>query len=337
MSGPAGPSDTMHVCFWNIWELIVDNVLQLINIDSTGGNVGRHQDTRRAVLEITKCQLSCALRLVAMDRFGLDILAPQYLDHFVGTVLGAGEYESGRDPLIPEHIHKKILFVALVDVEQALLDGVNGGRFGPNLHLDGIVEYRLRQFHDFGRHCRRKEKRLALAGQGGQQFAHIVDEPHVEHAVGFVEYKYLNALQRDKALVHEVEKASGRGYEDIHPALEPGNLAVLVDAAKHDGAGQAGVPAVVLETFIDLNGQFARGRDNQAPDVLFRLPALARGSLPSGQSVLLMGCSLPGIICVVGPSVLSTILPGAAGSAAEQLEYRDGKSGCLAGAGLCGA
>jgi hypothetical protein len=74
-------------------------------------------------------------------------------------------------------------------------------------------------------------------------------------------------FQRDKTLIHEVEQASGCGYEDIHPALKPCNLAVLVDTAEYDGAGQAGVPAVVFKTLFDLDGELPCGSDDQASDM----------------------------------------------------------------------
>ena len=41
-----------------------------------------------------------------------------------------------------------------------------------------------------------------------QHLAHIVDEAHVEHAVRFIEYKDLDRVQADKALLDQIEQAA---------------------------------------------------------------------------------------------------------------------------------
>ena len=73
--------------------------------------------------------------------------------------------------------------------------------------------------------------------QLGDDLADVVDEAHVEHAVGFVEHQHLDAAQVDVALVHQVEQPAGRGDEDVDAAAQRVDLRVLPDAAEDDGAG----------------------------------------------------------------------------------------------------
>ena len=49
----------------------------------------------------------------------------------------------------------------------------------------------------------------------GDDPADVMDEAHVEHAVGLVEHEDLHLVEPDVALIHEVEQASRRGDQDI--------------------------------------------------------------------------------------------------------------------------
>ena len=71
------------------------------------------------------------------------------------------------------------------------------------------------------RHCRR--------------FSHVMDEAHVEHAIGLVEHEDRDPIEPDMALVAKVEQASGRGDQDIDARLERFHLVMLIDAAEDNG------------------------------------------------------------------------------------------------------
>ena len=48
--------------------------------------------------------------------------------------------------------------------------------------------------------------------------ADVLDEAHVEHAVGFVEHEELDVAELDVALAHQVEQAARRGDQDVDAA-----------------------------------------------------------------------------------------------------------------------
>ena len=62
---------------------------------------------------------------------------------------------------------------------------------------------------DFPRHGGREEQRLAPGRQLRHDFADVVDEAHVEHAVGFVEYEDFDPIEMKGVLLDEVEQPSG--------------------------------------------------------------------------------------------------------------------------------
>src|ERR671930_157250 len=67
-----------------------------------------------------------------------------------------------------------------------------GRRVAPrDLHGHRLVHERGRQLADLLREGRREEQVLPLRGEQRQDAADVVDEAHVEHAVGFIEYQDL--------------------------------------------------------------------------------------------------------------------------------------------------
>ena len=69
----------------------------------------------------------------------------------------------------------------------------------------------------------------------GDDLPHVVDEAHVEHAVGLVEDEDRDLVEPDMALVAQVEQAPGRGDQDVDAGLQRLHLVMLVDAAEDDG------------------------------------------------------------------------------------------------------
>ena len=76
---------------------------------------------------------------------------------------------------------------------------------GRNLHLHRVTQPLGREFANFVRHGRRKHQRLPATGHASDDAPQIVDEPHVEHLIRFVENQNLDAGQVDMSLVHQVE------------------------------------------------------------------------------------------------------------------------------------
>ena len=100
--------------------------------------------------------------------------------------------------------------------------------------------------------------------QHGDDALDVVDEAHVEHAVGFVEHEHLDLVETQRALVDEIEQAAGRGHQDFDAARQRTDLLVDRHAADGERDGErADVPAIGAEAVGDLAGQFARRREHQ--------------------------------------------------------------------------
>ena len=111
---------------------------------------------------------------------------------------------------------------------------------------------------DLVREGGREQQVLARRGQQGEDLADVVDEAHVEHAVGFVQHQDLDLAQVDGLLLHVVEQAAGRGDDDVDAAAQRVDLRLHADAAVDDGGLQLQVLAVGADALLDLQRELAR-------------------------------------------------------------------------------
>ena len=182
----------------------------------------------------------------------------------------------------------------------ALRHGFGGGIAKRDLDQRRRVEQLIGELLDLVRESRRKEQVLAL-GRGGKQCHDPLDvrnETHVQHAIGLVENEDLDLAQVHGFLLDVVQKTSWRGHQYLDACAHDRQLLPDVDPAIDDRGANPGVFAVGLHRFLDLDGQLARGCQDQGTD-----------RMASGRWARV-------------------------GKRQELLQNREGKSGGLAGAGL---
>jgi hypothetical protein len=95
---------------------------------------------------------------------------------------------------------------------------------------------------------------------------HVVDEAHVEHAVGFVQDEHLHAAQVDVPLALQVQQAARAGHEDVQAGAQGADLGVLVHAPEDHQVAHAQPGAVGLDAGPDLGCQLSGGGEDEGPD-----------------------------------------------------------------------
>ena len=103
-------------------------------------------------------------------------------------------------------------------------------------------------------------------GQLGRNAPHIVDEPHVQHAVRLVQDKGLHIVQAYVPLVHQVHEPSGAGHHNVRPPVQGLHLGVLVYAAEKHAGEQGQLLAIGHKVVLNLLGQLPGGGENQRAD-----------------------------------------------------------------------
>src|SRR5690554_77002 len=253
--GATGATNAVNIRLRNVGQVVVDDVLQTVNINASGGNIGGHQNAGGLLLKIAQCILPGILRLIAVYGFCRNLALLKYTHHLIGPVFGTGKDQYRTDGLIFKHFLQELNLVGLVYKINKLIDGFGCGRCGGHLYLHRLMKNGVGQLHDIGRHGGREKERLAFCGQNSQKPFNIVNKAHVEHAVGLIQHKNLNFPNRYKFLIHQVEQATGGGDQNIHAVFEGLDLTVLIYAAKNDGAAQTGMSAIIFDALPNLNGE----------------------------------------------------------------------------------
>ncbi len=263
LAGAAGAADAMHVGLGLVRQFVVDHVGHVVHVDAPSGDVGRHEHRRLRRLERCERLLTLGLRLVAVDRGGVDAGLFEIPVEFVGAVLRPGKHDHPARRLLTQELHEQGLLLPLRHEHDRLGHrlGRRRSRCGP--HLERAAEHRIGEVADLGGKRGGEEERLAVAGQLAHDLADVVNEAHVEHPVGLIEHQELDRADVDEPLADEIEQPAGRGHEHVHAVLHGAGLRLLADATVDHRRPQARVPAVGEKTLVDLGGEFAGGGEHE--------------------------------------------------------------------------
>jgi hypothetical protein len=155
-------------------------------------------------------------------------------------------------------------------------DPLDGRRLRRYRHADGVAQHGVGQPGDLLRHGGREEQSLAFAAQHGDDALDVMDEAHVEHAVGFVQHQDFHLVERHGALVDQIEQTARRCHQHFDAVGERAHLAVDRHAANGErDRERPHVPSIGAEAVRNLARQFAGRRQHQdAAGLLFRPQAL---------------------------------------------------------------
>ncbi len=275
---------------------------QLVDVDAARRDVGCHQHLQAAILEFRQRLGTRRLALVAVDRHRADAVLAQLFHQLVGAMLGARKHQHLVPVVRLDQVRQhRVLLVAVHRVD-FLRDHFHGRVAARDLDRLRIVQQAVGQRLDVVREGGREQQVLAPQRQQGQHLADVVDEAHVQHAVGFVQDQDLDLRQVDRALARVVQQAARGRDQDVDAVLEQLDLRIDADAAEDHGRVQVGVLAVQAHAFLDLGRELAgRGQHQGADDARRGLVALG----------------------------------GAHGVVRQAVQDRQGEAGGLAGAGLC--
>jgi hypothetical protein len=261
----AGAADAVDVVFRDVRQVVVDHVRQRLDVDAARGDVGGDEHLQLVVLEALQRLHALRLALVAVDRGGLDAVVLQLLGKAIRAVLGAAEDEHLLPVARLHQVREELALPVLVHRVRDLPDQLDRHVAPRDFDRDGVLHEARGELSHLVRKGRREEQVLPLERQELEDAADVVDEAHVEHAVGFVEDEDLHLAQVDRLLLDVIEEATGRRDDDVHAAAQLLGLRAEAHPAVDHGRAQLHVPAVSAHALLDLRGELARGHEDEAP------------------------------------------------------------------------
>src|SRR5262245_39122962 len=110
----AGAADAMDIVVVGSWQVVIDDMRDVGDVQAAGRHVGGHQDAHVSLLEEAEGLLALGMVLVAVDGFGLEAAVGQGLGEALHAVLGAAEDEDLVEAFLVEEV--------MEDVELVLAD-----------------------------------------------------------------------------------------------------------------------------------------------------------------------------------------------------------------------
>ena len=196
-AGPTGAPDAVHVRVRVLGAVVVDHVRDAGDVEPAGCHVGRDQDVDLSDPERPERAFPGALAQIAVHGRDREPAEVQVLGHPVGGALRARE-DHGEPALarLQDARHHLDLVQGVGAVRH--LPGQRrraGGVVVVGVHGDRLAQEPPGQRHDRVRHRGREQHGLPFGRQHRQDLLDVVEEPEVEHPVGFVEHERAHPVQ----------------------------------------------------------------------------------------------------------------------------------------------
>ena len=174
------------------------------------------------------------------------------------------EHQGARGVGIQQRIDDGVFAFVAAHQHQLVVDvGMLFGRRG-RLDTHRIRLHGPGQFGDAAPHRRRKQQRPALLRRRGEDEFQVVAKTEVQHLVGFVEHHRANGAEIQRAPRDVVTQASGRADDEMGATAERAAFGAHVHTAHAGRDPDLRCRVEPIEFPLDLDGKFARRRDDQA-------------------------------------------------------------------------
>ena len=258
--GTGCTTDAVNVILCIVRNIVVDNHLDVIDVDSTSHDIGSHEYIILSALKLEHHVVALCLLQVGVHRTAVDAYLLKGCCQLLHLHLAAAEHDdtlhvaSFEDFLDDGHLLGFIAYVSL------LLDLLGWFAYG-ELNLYRVLEQGLSQFLNLLWHGGREHDGLAGLRQLACDGVDVLRETHVEHAVGLIkdEEAHLAQIHVTQRNVGDEAARGSDNYIGTHAeALQFLVVAVAVVAAIYSHAAHIlQIVAEALHCLVYLLGQLA--------------------------------------------------------------------------------
>ena len=195
----------MGVAFGVVGQAVVDDVGQVVHVQSAGGDIGCHQQLQVADAELLHHGVALRLAQFAVQGVGVVALLHQFVGYLLRLLAGAAEDDGVYLRVVVHDALQGGVFVLGMHAVGYVVHV--GGAFVLASDGDflGIVQVVLRDAGYLGAHGGGEEQRVALLRHIGEDGVDAVGEAHVQHLVRFVHDDVLDGGERYGLAFHQVE------------------------------------------------------------------------------------------------------------------------------------
>lgn len=248
----ASTTNTMDVVLTFLGQLVVDDEADLLDIDTTGKQIGSDQHTDGTRTELSHDDLTFELfHLTVHDGDG-EIVVSHSLLELLNTFFGVAINESLVNVQVGVQVEKNVhLPFFLLDGNVVLLDTFEGQLLGLNENFCRLTHEVSSHLQNFLGEGGRVKSNLDIAGQVLENVLDLLLETTREHLIGLIHTEELEIVGLEEATLHHVVNTA-RSTDDDMGATVLEFLDVLLDDCATDAS-------MHLHTGIFTNGMHDEG------------------------------------------------------------------------------
>jgi len=284
-------------------EVVVDNDVHVVDVDTAGNEIGGDEDAGVAVAEVVHDLLTLALGHVGVDGGDGVVGLVELLGHVVDLSAGVDEDDGlgNGDGLV--EVHEGLELVVLLDGDVELLDAIQGEGLLADEDAGRVAHELLGELEDVAGHGGGEEAHLDVAGHEAEDLVDLLLEALGEHLVGLVEDHELHHVGAEGTTLHDVEDTAGGADGDDGAALD------LLDVVLDAGAADEGLAELVVglgevvadagEDLVGLDGEFAGGGEDEGLERLLAEVEAGEETNGEGSGLACSGLSLSDDVALV--------------------------------------
>ena len=235
LSGTTGTAASVGVACHIIRQTVVDNVSQIIYVQTTGSHISSHQELNGMVAELLHGEVTLLLTQVAVQCLCIITILNQLIRNILSLQLGAAE-DNCKDAWIEIHyaLQGEILVLGIyqiVDVVYMLSTLV------ARTHYDFLVVVQVVEGNllDVLAHGSREKQSVSILRHVLEDGIDALREAHVQHLVSLIKHHVVHVLQLSHATINQIEQTTRGSHDNLHTMLQGANLASDVGTAINCG------------------------------------------------------------------------------------------------------
>ena len=235
LSGTTGTAASVGVASHIIRQTVVDNVSQILYVQTTGSHIGSHQELNGMIAELLHGEVTLLLTQVAVQCLCIITVLNQLICNILSLQLGAAE-DNCKDAWIEIHhaLQGEILVLGIyqiVDVVYMLSTLV------ARTHYDFLVVVQVVESNllDVLAHGSREEQGVSILRHVLEDGIDALREAHVQHLVSLIKHHVVHVLQLSHATINQIEQTARGSHDNLHTMLQGANLASDVSTAINSG------------------------------------------------------------------------------------------------------
>ena len=264
-------TDTVEVVLLVGGEIVVDDDVDVVDVDTAGNEIGGDEDTGGAGLEGGHDLLALALGHLGVHGGDGVVVVVEGVSDVVNLAAGVGEDDGLGDGDGLVEIHEGVELVLLLDGDVELLDTLKGEGLALDENAGGLA-------HELGGHVEHvlghgggEESNLDVLGEELEDLVNLVGEALGEHLIGLIEDHAAEGVSAEGTAGDEVGDTAGGTDGDDDAGLDLADVILDTGTADEGVAEEVALGEVVAKGGDDvegLGGELAGGGEDEGLEVL---------------------------------------------------------------------